>query len=199
MPWWAVMTGKSRSYLRPIKDRRVSLHNVLVILCEMQISESCSLVLPFVRDPAVVEWRSSTAPALDPPISNRVAPKYQRFGSHFRTKTSKAAYERSSIWYQFLCQSCHCNVFYNLTIVIVFLTCLRWETAIWVYIRTAFQADLRCSLRHSVFRKQSPWSIHLKCLYSILSTTNMSLQLLLHRQPQRLPVQHSACAAICNN
>ena len=41
--------------LRPIKDRRASLCNVLVILCKMYISESCSLVSLFVIDPAVVE------------------------------------------------------------------------------------------------------------------------------------------------
>ena len=41
--------------LRPIKDRRASLRNVLVTLCEMYISESCSLVSLFVIDPAVVE------------------------------------------------------------------------------------------------------------------------------------------------
>ena len=41
--------------LRPIKDRRASLRNVLVILCEMHVSESCSLVSHFVIDPVVVE------------------------------------------------------------------------------------------------------------------------------------------------
>ena len=45
----------SAVYLRPIKDRCASLRNVLVILCEMYISESCSLVSLFVIDPAVVE------------------------------------------------------------------------------------------------------------------------------------------------
>ena len=41
--------------LRPIKDRRASLCNDLVILCKMYISESCSLVSLFVIDLAVVE------------------------------------------------------------------------------------------------------------------------------------------------
>ena len=49
--WLSCITG----VLRPIKDRCASLRNVLVILCEMHISESCGLVSFFVIDPAVVE------------------------------------------------------------------------------------------------------------------------------------------------
>ena len=48
-------SGLLQINLRPIKDRRASLRDVLVLLCEMHISESCSLVSLFVIDPAVVE------------------------------------------------------------------------------------------------------------------------------------------------